>query len=1363
MINAFGSAILGNRAALVALDVALKATALLIVVYAGHGLLGRRRALARSAMWNAGMIGLLLLPAASLAFPRLRLPVLRPWTTNAIEAPAPIRDVPRMAIDRAATIHPARSDSIDHDAGAALATSGMATPVLDRPASVPASVAAARSSGTEIAIGFYLIVAALLSTRLIASVIAVGRLRRQCRPVVEDRWTAALDRWRVRLGLSRRVALLETDRLSVPVVIGWLRPAIVLPKMVAGVTNPRVIDAVLLHELGHVRRGDFGWNIVRKLVQLVYWPHPLVWPIGRLVGTVREQACDDLCVYGLGSADVYRASLLEVASGLVRRPEPALGLAMARSTNLGHRLAWIDRTRGASRCLSHWPVRLALIVVIAAGSGVLGSIELSRAKVKAAEQPAAPAEPPRADPVPAAPRTIDIIVRAQDTGKPLDGATVRPTINMEHFIRKTDRDGRARIILFRHRSRDTLNIDVWADGYVQQRHFFSQTDARYPKIPDQVSIDLLPAEQTLGGTVNDDQGRPIKGVKVEIWGYLGEKKQKDELAYKVDATTDDRGQWRCRCFRDMKFAYLYLTHPDYVSDDNFHPRPHGQPNPSTPVQPGDQPLQTLRDFSDVQVMARGVEVAGDVRDEQGKPIEAAEVGWIAAGDNQKFHDAVSTTTTDKDGRFRFRNAPPGRLVLQVKARGHAPELTPVVAAAATKPVAIKLGPAHTLEGRVVDSQGQPIPEAFVVIDTWRAFRSLGVFLWTDVDGRFRWEDAPADQVLINASRTGFSHVIMQRVTAGDSIVLTLRRSLSISGQIRDAATGKRIEQAQIEVGVPDPKTGALQWRNNPRAFAMQGRIQAEVDVERTPETRFRLRANGYETFESRTFRSDEGQVAYDVSMKKTDQPQGVVVSGTVRRTDGKALVGAEVAITYPMTDAQYALPSVHIENGKLQPIELLTVTKPVTKTDDQGRFNLTREPDPSGQYFSVVVVHPEYYAEVSRAAFESDPTIVARPWGRVEGVARVGARPVAGASIQYFADRLGNRDVPYVSDRGETKTDEQGRFVLDHVVPGDVRLSRKFGEGTDMKGWSNGVLVEVKAGETTRAEIGGRGRPVVAKIATPPGFDPKADYAVNSQFEIESDRPHIPYPQDLRSKRDGSMINWAKLWWASAEGHEYRRQLYRFGQAKLQSDGTIRVDDVPPGSYRLQLTYSADPIYGMGTAPNRIAHATKQFTIPEIPAGRSDEPFDLGVLRPGLKQTLRVGQPAPAFEVETLDGRRVKLADFRGKYLLLDFWATWCGPCVAEIPELKALHDRFGKDPRFAMLSLSLDAEKDAPRKFVAEKGLTWTQGFLGEWAAGGVTDAYHVEAIPATFLIGPDGTIKSIGLRGGTIAGTVGQLLQQP
>ena len=149
----------------------------------------------------------------------------------------------------------------------------------------------------NIAIGVYLAGLALMAARLTASLAAIARLKGRCQPVESAAWNGALGRWGDRLGIARRVLLLRSDEVSVPIAVGMLHPAIVVPNPLVTGAKPDLIDAVLVHELGHVRRGDFGWNLVRKLVQVVYWPHPLVWLVGRLIGEVREQACDDLCVH----------------------------------------------------------------------------------------------------------------------------------------------------------------------------------------------------------------------------------------------------------------------------------------------------------------------------------------------------------------------------------------------------------------------------------------------------------------------------------------------------------------------------------------------------------------------------------------------------------------------------------------------------------------------------------------------------------------------------------------------------------------------------------------------------------------------------------------------------------------------------------------------------------------------------------------------------------------------------------------------------------------------------------------------------------------------------------------------------------
>ena len=113
-----------------------------------------------------------------------------------------------------------------------------------------------------------------------------------------------------------------------------------------------------------------------------------------------------------------------------------------------------------------------------------------------------------------------------------------------------------------------------------------------------------------------------------------------------------------------------------------------------------------------------------------------------------------------------------------------------------------------------------------------------------------------------------------------------------------------------------------------------------------------------------------------------------------------------------------------------------------------------------------------------------------------------------------------------------------------------------------------------------------------------------------------------------------------------------------------------------------------------------------------------------------------------------LAGKEVNLAKMTDKVVLVDFWATWCGPCVAEMPNVIAAYDKY-KAKGFEVIGVSLDEDKAALEKFVVDNKMTWSQYFDGKGWENELAQHFGISGIPATFLIGKGGKIIASNLRG--------------
>ncbi len=145
-----------------------------------------------------------------------------------------------------------------------------------------------------------------------------------------------------------------------------------------------------------------------------------------------------------------------------------------------------------------------------------------------------------------------------------------------------------------------------------------------------------------------------------------------------------------------------------------------------------------------------------------------------------------------------------------------------------------------------------------------------------------------------------------------------------------------------------------------------------------------------------------------------------------------------------------------------------------------------------------------------------------------------------------------------------------------------------------------------------------------------------------------------------------------------------------------------------------------------------------------------------------IQSTLAAGNPFPDFEEKDLAGKPLSLANYKGKVVLLDFWATWCGPCVSELPNvLKTYEKHHAKG--FEIIGISLDRDEEALRSFIKKRNMPWPQLFDGKGWGSKLAVKHGVHSIPATYLLDGKGKIVAKNLRGDELEAEVARILARP
>jgi HEAT repeat protein/beta-lactamase regulating signal transducer with metallopeptidase domain len=241
----------------------------------------------------------------------------------------------------------------------------------------------------------WLIGVAFFSLRLFGGWLYTQRLKKRGTRALDKRWQLVLQRLRWRLEVRHPVRILESAFIAAPMAIGWSRPVILIPTgALLGLTQGQ-LEAIIAHELAHIRRYDYLVNLLQAVVETLLFYHPAVWWVSRQIRIEREHCCDDLAVAACGNVLTYARALMEMEQLRAVGPQLAVAANGGLLMNRIHRLVGVQATP-TSRLTGLFAglIVMTTVISIAVGAQILPAFSAAainqsdRAKAEAARQEA---------------------------------------------------------------------------------------------------------------------------------------------------------------------------------------------------------------------------------------------------------------------------------------------------------------------------------------------------------------------------------------------------------------------------------------------------------------------------------------------------------------------------------------------------------------------------------------------------------------------------------------------------------------------------------------------------------------------------------------------------------------------------------------------------------------------------------------------------------------------------------------------------------------------------------------------------------------------------------------------------------------